>query len=56
MASSRDYLTTVCNLAEDPKSIMASTREAGGDLDAMKAAVEAAGYEVFYEDTENSQL
>eukprot|EP00629_Pelagomonadales_sp_RCC1024_P003853 CAMPEP_0119268808 /NCGR_PEP_ID=MMETSP1329-20130426/6464_1 /TAXON_ID=114041 /ORGANISM="Genus nov. species nov., Strain RCC1024" /LENGTH=260 /DNA_ID=CAMNT_0007268791 /DNA_START=228 /DNA_END=1007 /DNA_ORIENTATION=- len=56
MASSRDYLTTVCDLAEDPKSIMASTREAGGDLDAMKAAVEAAGYEVFYEDTENSQL
>mmetsp|Transcript_22904 Transcript_22904/g.70858 ORF Transcript_22904/g.70858 Transcript_22904/m.70858 type:complete len:327 (+) Transcript_22904:796-1776(+) len=50
------YLATVCDLAEKPLALMETARDAGGDLDAMQTAVEAAGYEVFSTDTYNSQL
>ena len=51
-----DFLTTVCDLAEKPLALMATTRTAGGSLDDMKAAVEHGGYEVFGTDATNSQL
>jgi hypothetical protein len=49
-----DFFTQICGLAAKPVSIMAAMNET--TLDAMKTAVESAGYEIFSVDAHNAQL
>jgi len=53
---STDFFSQVCDMADPPLAVMAKSKDAGGDLDAIANAVEAVGYEVFYVDTQYSQL
>jgi len=55
-ADADDYFAAVCALATAPVGIMTRTRADGGDLDAMKLAVEAAGFQIFDVDDDDSQL
>lgn len=51
-----DYFTQVCQMALSPIKIMTAMRNQGGNIDDMKSAVAAAGYEVYEVDTANAQL
>merc|ERR1711971_1042343 len=51
-----DFFTQLCSLVSSPLSVMAKSRQGGGDLGAMRKAIESAGYAVFAEDDANSQL
>ncbi|GMI46227.1 hypothetical protein TrCOL_g4678 [Triparma columacea] len=53
---SDDFFTQVCDMASAPLAVMTKSKDAGGDLDAIANAVEDNGYEVFYVDTQYSQL
>ena len=56
VTNAADFFTQVCDLATAPLAVMQASRDAGGDLSAMSAALTSAGYEVFDTDTSNSQL
>jgi hypothetical protein len=51
-----DFFTQVCGMAEDPLAVMSKSKDSGGDLDAIANAVADAGYDIFFVDTQNSQL
>jgi hypothetical protein len=51
-----DFFTQVCGMAEDPLAVMSKAKSAGGDLDAIANAVADAGFEIFFVDTQYSQL
>mmetsp|Transcript_48797 Transcript_48797/g.62620 ORF Transcript_48797/g.62620 Transcript_48797/m.62620 type:complete len:192 (-) Transcript_48797:544-1119(-) len=55
-ASADDFFTQICDLASDPISIMTSTKNSGGSLSDMATALTNAGYEIYSEDTSNSQV
>ncbi|GMI01175.1 hypothetical protein TrST_g827 [Triparma strigata] len=51
-----DYFDQVCSISTAPLKVMSDSKSSGGDLDAIEKAVTSAGYEVFYKDTQYSQL
>lgn len=52
-----DFFTQLCALAVAPLEVMNTSRQDGGDLEAMATALESAGYAIFDVDTSsNSQV
>ena len=49
---SDDFFGQVCAMADPPLAVMTKSKDAGDDLAATSNAVEGAGYEVFYVDTQ----
>uniref|UniRef100_A0A7S2WAR2 Uncharacterized protein n=1 Tax=Rhizochromulina marina TaxID=1034831 RepID=A0A7S2WAR2_9STRA len=50
------FFTQVCSMSDAPLLVMNTTRQNGGDLDAMSDALTAAGYSIYSTDSENSQV
>ncbi|GMH70697.1 hypothetical protein TrLO_g13249 [Triparma laevis f. longispina] len=51
-----DYFEQVCDISTKPLYVMSTSKSSGSDLDGIEKDVVASGYEVFYKDTQYSQL